>query len=120
MLNELKHITKSQKMRVLLLLVVLVLVAAVVVLAFDGEEDYQEHGYNGYYHEYIMQAEDYDYYIGHYNYYANHYDGYDNNLYYHYSGGEYYVSFYNFEEYMYYMAGESGDAPFLLYELYDE
>jgi len=130
MLNELKHITKSQKMRVLLLLMVLAIVATLVVVAMDGMyEDPDYDGYTGNYYEYTMQPADYDYYVGYYHGYEayeyqyayNHEEygyRYDYNPYYYNSGDEYYLGFSTFEEhslYMYYMAGEAGDAPTMMF-----
>ncbi|MCL2404036.1 MAG: hypothetical protein FWC92_00675 [Defluviitaleaceae bacterium] len=145
MLNELKHITKSQKFRVLILLVVLAVVATVVVFAIDGADGYQDYVVgDGYHYEYTMQEDDYNYYVG-YGYVNNYiyenndeydYDGYDYNYAYNpYSytpyndpygynnDGEYFASFYAaaFGECISYEDGEAGDAPIMVdFDLLDE
>jgi len=115
MLDGLKQITKSHKLRILVLFMALVIVAAVVVFAFDGTDEYQEYGGNTSCYEYTLQADDYEYYVG----YSYSGDEYDNNFYYSSDGGNY-IGFSTFEEYMYYMAGEAGDAPIMMFDLDDE
>ena len=102
MLNELKRITSSQKMRILMLFAVLAIVATVVVLAIDGAYGDPE---DEYYHNYIVYVSDDYYHDGyHYDDYIPHYA---------YIGDEHARAF---AAYMDEMAGEAGDAPVFLYE----
>ena len=117
MLNELKHITKSHKVRALMLFIVLAVVAVVVVFAIDGPGEYQE--YTGYNYEYGVTVADYYGQVG-----DNYGYGQEGNRY-----DDVYTPYYDIgsddgdylgiaavsDEYMYYMAGEAGDAPTLMY-----
>ena len=106
MLSELKQITKSQKLRALMLFVVLAIVAAVVVFAIDGAGEYHENdGHYGYSYGYSVSEE--GLYIHDTPEYGNHYDAY-------YSDDEYCIIRAAFDEYMYNMAGEAGEAPAML------
>jgi len=104
MFNELKQITKSQKMRALVLFMVLAIVAVVVVFAIDGAGEYQENdGYTGHYYE-VGGVYDYGGYE-----YGDIFDTYHASI-----EGEYCIIRAAFDEYMYNMAGEAGEAPAML------
>ena len=124
MLNKLKGITQSQKLRIVVLFAVMALVAAVVVFAFDGAYGYQDqdyesgYGYYGYYSDYAAPV----YYEG----YAADYYYYDYETYdiayvvpFYTSWGVEYQDLYYLEAYMYEMAGYAGEAPVMMYDPYD-
>ena len=127
MLNKLKRITESQKLRILVLFAVVALVAAVVVLAFDGGYEYPEYyGGYGYYGEhtpvyYYYDDANYDYEHDYsYAYEDYHYYGYDYAQvvpFYTATGVEY--ADYYLELYMYQMGGYAGDAPVMMYDPYE-
>jgi len=108
MLNELKQITKSQKMRVLLLLMVLAIVTVVVVVAIDGASEYQSYNpHPGYYYEIEGEALPYEEIVRSYgDVYATYGDVYGDDDYYSIEG--------IFGGFICELAGISGDAPTMM------